>query len=185
MRTPLSSRPIRVPLRAFVAVGALVSTLSGACSGTSSNEVTPVPSAIVVRGGDVTRGLGCGAGATEAYRYAVVAYPAGQADRPFAGGLYDCFADATLVRPPVAFGTGITVEVFVFDKAAYDGARAAIESAGSNREALRAARPTWSTTCTAVYLPDVETFASCSAVASGSADAGATSNGGDGGDAGP
>lgn len=129
-----------------------------ACSGTTSSTTTAVEPAIVLRGTDLTRGLGCGTGATQVFKYAAVL---SQSGTPLAGGVYDCFADAAFVKPAVLFDSEVTVEVFLFTEAAFRAKSDAITSARSNKIQLAASSPTWTSQCTAVYRPDVLSYASC------------------------
>lgn len=179
---------MRKPLPAVVCAAVLgcAAIAAAACSGTTNSTTNPVPSAVAVRGSDVSSGIGCGTGAQDVFRYAAVVHRKDAPDPALAGGVYDCFADAQFVfntDAVVPFGTELQIDVLAWGKAAYDAARPAIDAAGTNEAALRAARPAWTQQCTVVYLPSVETFASCSApAASGGGDAGAEA-GADGGTA--
>lgn len=147
--------------------------MSAACSGTTNSSAAPVPAAIVVRGTDATRGLGCGTGAGDVYKYVAIATAAGQ---PLGRGVYDCFADATFIRPNVPFYSTVEVSLFVYSQPAFTSSQGQIEAAGVDRTALARTAPTWTAACTATYLPDVETFAACARpTADASSDAGTAS----------
>ena len=133
-----------------------------ACSGSTTSTTTAVEPAIVLRGTDLTSGLGCGTGPTQVFKYATVL---SQFGTPLAGGVYDCFADAAFVKPPVALDSEVTVEVFLFTEAAFRAAGDAVTTARTNKAQLAASNPTWTSSCTAVYRPDVLTFASCARAA--------------------
>lgn len=169
---------------ARLAGSALLSGLLGACSGSSTTVSNPVTPAVLVRADDLTRGLGCGAGATQVWKYAAVLVrpgtSPGEADTLVAGGLYDCFADAAFVTPPVPSDAPLALDVYLFNRAAFEGPsfqaqQAAIAAAPSNREALAKASPTWTTRCRATYLPDVVSYASCDAATATRAADGTTS----------
>src|SRR5690606_24201914 len=87
---------------------------------------------------------------------------------PVTAGIYDCFADGTFVELPQTGGSfTFRLDVFVYNEASYAAARAAIEGAGTNGDALRATQPTWTTVCTATQQRDVQTLAVCDPLFSG------------------
>ncbi len=139
-----------------------------ACSGSSSTSGIPPITGIVVRAETLTTGRGCGPGPTQLFKYAAVVYSFNTDTKKFdqvvTGGLYDCFADGTFVElKPVDPAGGFTfeLEVFGFTQAAYAAQKPVIDAAGSDAVKLRAASPTWTTTCTATQQQDVQSLAVC------------------------
>jgi hypothetical protein len=113
-----------------------------ACSGTTTSDVIPPITGIVVRAETLTLGRGCGRAPGQVFKYAAVAYgyngsdfPApAQAEKlahdnpekfsPVTAAIYDCFTDGTFVQlPPQPTPNGILtyrLELYVFDATAYD-----------------------------------------------------------------
>jgi hypothetical protein len=142
----------------------LMVLLPSACTGTSgTGGISPI-TGILVRSESLVSGRGCGEGATALFRYAAVVTDEG--GTPLVGGAYDCFADAGFtfgnLRPNGA--TKYKVFVFAFNRTAFDAQRSSVDGAGANLGALRALRPTWTTTCEATPLPDVQVLAVCPAL---------------------
>ena len=112
-----------------------------------------------MRAQDLTAGAGCGTGPGQVYKYAAVL-----AD-PHFGRVYDCFADAAFVNlPGTSDGGAYSLEVFLYDKAAYDANADFIESAAgaSNAiDALSQVPATWTTSCTATQTLNIQTVAQC------------------------
>lgn len=168
---------------ALVAMAAVVA----ACADSSDNGFTNPTTGILVRAESVTAGKGCGTAATNVYKYAVVVfgYTAGPAtDRasytfPLYGNVYDCFADGEFINLPAVAGSfTYRLEVYAFNRAAYDASRGVIEGAAGNcattgctntdaSTGLPSASPTWTTVCTATQQPQVETLAFCDPLSAG------------------
>ena len=163
-----------------LAWAALASSLL-ACSGTSATTGVPPVTGVVVRAETVTAGLGCGRGDGEVFKYAAVVLgrgPGGAFDQPVAAGVYDCFANAAFVELPLVGGSNeYEVQVYAFNERAYLASQASIDAstagdpagAAASIATLRAASPTWTTTCSATQIEDVQALAVCAPVASSTA----------------
>jgi hypothetical protein len=145
-----------------------------ACSGTSSVGTSSFEPAVVVRGSDVSRGLGCGTGATQVLEYAAVAARASApgASAPeeiVGGGVFDCYADATFLRLPSTLANqALDIDIYLYNQVAvssgaFQAQRDALRAGPPSRAALEGAQPTWRSRCRVTYLPDVVTYASCDA----------------------
>ena len=147
-----------------------------ACSGSSSSTGIPPITGIVIRAETLTTGRGCGRGPAQLFKYAAIVYGytdgptdvKGSYRTPITSGVYDCFTDGTFVElPETAGSTTFRLDVFAYSEPAYTAARAAIEGAGTNGDALRATSPTWTTVCSATQLRDVQALAVCDPLVSG------------------
>ncbi len=140
-----------------------------ACSGSgSSDSVSPI-TGVTVRAETVTGGKGCGRGATQVFKYAVIvrripiapdASPIDPVEDRKKGGdevasnVYDCFTDATFVELPSDenyYGRYV-LDVYAFNETAYvaAGGDAAVRQAAQNyNEFEKRTNPTWKTTCLA------------------------------------
>jgi hypothetical protein len=148
-----------------------------ACGGSGSTTGIPPITGIIIRAETLTSGRGCGRGPTQLFKYAAIVYgyAEGPADvkgsyrTPVTAGVYDCFADGTFVELPETGGsTTFRIDVFGYTEPAYTSARDVIENAGTNGTALRdSTKPTWTTSCTATQLRDVQALAVCEPLVSG------------------
>jgi hypothetical protein len=179
-----------------VAVGVSLATIGlVACSGTSSVGTSSFEPAVVVRGSEVARGLGCGAGPTQVLQYAAIATrasatgatTAGAPEEIVGGGVFDCYADATFLRlPSTLVNQALDIDVYLYNQVAvssgaFQAQRDALRVVPPSRVALEGAQPTWRSRCRVTYLPDVVTYASCDAATVASAagaDAGADAGSG-------
>lgn len=147
-----------------------------ACSGTSSTSVQPT-TGILVRAETLTTGRGCGRSPSNLFKYAIVVFGYDSGDplattsytRPVAANVFDCFTDGTFIElAPVEGNSRYRLEVYAYNEPAFTAARAAIESAGTNRAKLRdETAPTWTTECTATQQRDVQALALCAPLAPG------------------
>jgi hypothetical protein len=170
-------RLVGLRFRWFVAAILLAClTLFVACSGSGSSTGIPPITGIVIRAETLTTGRGCGRAPNQLFKYAAIVYgytdgPAdvkGSYRTPVTAGIYDCFADGTFVELPQTGGSfTFRLEVFAYSELAYLAARATIEGAGTNGDALRTTDPTWTTACTATQLRDVQALAVCDPLVSG------------------
>lgn len=146
---------------AVLLVGAGASVV--ACeTGTSADQA--VVTSLTVRAADVTRSIGCGRRPGEVYKYVAVGRPVTENGLGNAeiGGLFDCFADATFVAPPLRPLTTYEVTVTLFDLRGYEAQAAAIDAALANVGALRELPGSLGTlTCTGTVRDNVQAFAAC------------------------
>lgn len=162
---------------------------------TSSNTAVTSITGVLVRAETLTAGRGCGPQASQVFKVAAVVYGRDDATNertvPVAANTYDCFSDVTFVDlPPSPQGNvDYRIDVFLYNRDAYeaqegvvDGARAATSAeTEAVRTALATTTATWSTSCLATQLPNVQSLAVCDPVAAGSPGEGD----GDGGSTGP
>ena len=166
---------------ASVAAGALL--LGNACGSTSTDTLFPPITGVTVQAESLTTGRGCGIGATQIFKYAVVVTARGSYA---AANLYDCFTDGTFVALPDIGIESYGLQVLAYNRAAFDASgpagvstiidrmnanRALIlaDAGGANESAAIAAdlvllgntNPTYSTTCTAGQLQLVQSLAAC------------------------
>jgi hypothetical protein len=160
-----------------------------ACSGTTSTTPNPV-TGVVVRAETVTTGRGCGTGATQVFKYAVVVFgfTAGDPDAgasysaPITANVFDCFTDGAFFNlAPTNGSATYRLEVYIYNEATYD---AASNPAGGNKidqaasvldtNALRTTTPTWTTECRVSQLQNVEAPALCDPVTAGLGGVGVT-----------
>lgn len=176
----------------FVACACTVSFL--ACSDAGSTAGVPPITGIVVRAETLTTGRGCGTRGDQVFRYAAIVYGYDGTDNannltvPRAANVFDCFTDGTFVQlTPVNGRLDFRVDVFVYNEQAYLAQKAVVDSASAPeppppdpdaaapppapaaavKQALEASLPTWSTTCTASQLQDVQVLAVCDPLAAG------------------
>lgn len=145
---------------AWAGLGAMAACLGAfACSSAATGLGVVPATGITVRAQDLTAGVGCGTGPGQVYKYAAVL-----AD-PRVGRVYDCFADAAFVNLPSTSDAGAySVQIFIYDKTAYDANADFIESAAgaSNAiDALSQVPATWTTSCTATQTLNIQTVAEC------------------------
>lgn len=150
---------------------------SACSSGTTTTAVLPI-TGVTVRAEAVTRGRGCGPGATEIFKYVVVAFgrnPNNTAsyDQFLAGNVYDCFLDAQFAQLPASGGTtDYQLRIYAYNQAAFLAAGdARVRAAAGNPADLPATNPTLSTTCVAQQIQDVQTLAVCQPLAAGASGA--------------
>lgn len=183
-------RPLFVALfTVAMLIGATFGVLPACGSSASTNFITPV-TGVTVRAETLTSGRGCGPGATQLFKYAVVVFARGAYA---AGNVYDCFTDGTFVDLPNIKPELYSLEVFAFNRVAFlaaggDGINAIFRRLDANQLALgvdggdhvaqqaaidadlkliRALTPTYSTTCTGQQLELVQTLAVCKALQTG------------------
>ncbi|MBS2019856.1 MAG: hypothetical protein JST00_43740 [Deltaproteobacteria bacterium] len=163
-----------------LATGASVGAALGgvACSGTSSTEtVTPITS-IAVRAESVIAGKGCGRGAGQVFKYAVLVGKldpttptAFRNENKLAANVYDCFTDGTFVDLPTTDNTGygeFAVLVYAFNEAAWRAAGGdgpVLQATDDANTFVQKTNPTWSTKCDAAQQPLVQTIARCNPLA--------------------
>ena len=177
-----------LPGAAFAA-GAVL--LGLACGSTSTETLFPPITGVTVKAESLTSGLGCGTGATQIFKYAVVvSTPVPNAvDAPpvyAASNLYDCFTDGTFVDLPDIGTAQYDIKVYAYSRAAFTAAGADVvativnrmnanrvlilaDAGGPSEQAaiaadlvlLRSTNPTYSTTCSASQLQLVQSLAAC------------------------
>ena len=145
---------------ACVVLGAVAASFGALACSSAANALGVVPTTgITVRAQDLTVGAGCGTGPGQVYKYAAVL-----AD-PHYGRVYDCFADAAFVNlPGTSDGGPYSLEIFLYDKAAYDANADFIEAAAGASNAIAALSQvpsTWTTSCTATQTLNIQTVAQC------------------------
>lgn len=135
------------------------------CTGsTGSGGISPI-TGILVRSETLVSGRGCGTSGTQLYRYVALVSDK-DTGSVLAGGSYACYADAAFT-----FGNLIPdgqkkylVYIFAFNRGAYElqnaGTRA-IDTPALDVSSLRRSKPTWTTTCEATPLPNVQVLAVC------------------------
>jgi hypothetical protein len=173
-------------LTACSALALLASGASGAAGlGCGSSDATAilVPiTGVTVRAESITTGLGCGRASNQIFKYAVVVFgpnpmALGTFDTPLAGNVYDCFSDGLFVNLPATAGsTDYRLSVYAYNAQAYEAAtdakiRAALS--GANAATLAATSPTFTTTCSATEIPDVQSLAVCQPLVAGAGGVGA------------
>jgi hypothetical protein len=188
-RRIVSSR--RAPrARAAAAVGALgvLAGAAAACSGSTTSSVPPT-TGILIRAETLTGGKGCGPGPSQIYRYAVIVFGYGAGDpaepasydAPVTSNVFDCYTDGPFISLPSKDGnTTFRLEVFAYDRAAYEAARSVVDAAGDADTGrlpgysaeLKETKPTWTTECSATQLENVEALASCRPLAAGASGVG-------------
>lgn len=157
-----------------------------ACGSSGTTETLPPITGIVVRAETLTTGYGCGPSATQVFKYLVVVFAANPADagpdagtvqdEPLAASVYDCFADGQFVDLPTVGGNArYALQVYIYNAAAY--AAAAERSVDLKGIAARHAKaeiadlpktnPTFTTTCEALQLQDVQSLAVCQPLSTG------------------
>jgi hypothetical protein len=155
------------------ALGALlaaVASITTACeTGTSADQA--VVTSLTIRAADVTGSIGCGRRPGEVYKYVAVGRARdneGNLGNAEFGGLFDCFADATFVAPPLRSLVTYDVTVTLYDLRGYEAQAAAIDAALANVGALRELPGSLGElTCTGTVRDNVQAFAACSAPSGG------------------
>lgn len=159
---------------------------------TSSNTAVASITGVVVRAETLTRGRGCGPEASQVFKVAAVVYGTDDASNeltvPIAANTYDCFSDVTFVELPASSRGSVDyrIDVFLYNRDTYEAQKAVVDGASAStsaetaavRTSLDAAPPTWSTSCRATQVSNVQSLAVCDPVT-----AGAPSDGGE--DSGP
>ncbi|MDB5218099.1 MAG: hypothetical protein JWO86_6026 [Myxococcaceae bacterium] len=152
-----------------------------ACGSSATTAILAPITGITVRAEDVTVGLGCGPGNSQIFRYAVIVFGRNPAnltafDTYLAGQIYDCFSDGLLVNLPASAGsTDYHLQVYAYSAASYQAATdAKIRAAVLNPATLPATNPTFSTTCTATEIPEVQSLAVCEPLVVGAGAVGVT-----------
>lgn len=173
-------------LTACAALALLASGASGAaglgCGSSAATTILVPITGVTVRAESITSGLGCGRGSTQLFKYAVVVFgpnpmALGSFDTPLASNVYDCFSDGLFVNLPATAGnTDYRLSVYAYNAQAYEAAtdakiRAAL--AGANAATLAATSPTFTTTCSATEVPDVQSLAVCQPLVAGAGGVGA------------
>jgi hypothetical protein len=146
-------RPLVVAIAGCVAVTSSFVACDDATNlDVSASNVT----SLVVLSESITHGLGCGEGASQIYKYAVVVASREEQPRNLASGIYDCFADATITNlgTPEGASLDFRVEIYAFNKAAYDAqfegkTHSTLSGELLAVENVRKLNPTWSTQCVA------------------------------------
>jgi hypothetical protein len=164
-------------LTACSALALLASGAAELACGSSDATAILVPiTGVTVRAESITTGLGCGRASTQIFKYAVVVLgpnpmALGTFDTPLAGNVYDCFSDGLFVNLPATAGsTDYRLNVYAYNAQAYEAAtdakiRAAL--AGANLTTLAGTSPTFTTTCNATEIPDVQSLAVCQPLVAG------------------
>ncbi|MDF2696450.1 MAG: hypothetical protein K0S65_4833 [Labilithrix sp.] len=176
-------------VRFFAIVLALVTLLvAGAlasCSSSSSTGLTPT-TGILIRAETLTSGRGCGPDSTQLFKYVAIVFQYDGGDASDRGSytsvhttnVFDCYTDGAFISLPPSVGgnSSFRLEVFAYNREAYEATRATIDEArdlGRRDPAKLAAlstfsttlrettTPTWTTECTATQQPDVQALASC------------------------
>lgn len=144
------------------------------CSGTSASDTLTPITGITVRAETLTADRGCGRGPTQIFKYAVVVLgrnPKTLAfDQQVSSGVYDCFTDAQFVNLPSSGGSfDFTLQIFAYNATAYQAAGdAQVKDAAVSAAKLPATNPTFTTTCTAQELDQVQSLAACQPLVPGS-----------------
>lgn len=145
-----------------------------ACSGTGATDTLSPITGITVRAETLTTGRGCGRGPTQIFRYAVAVLgrdPNNLASFTsfIAGNVYDCFSDAQFTNVPASGGSfDYRLQVVAYTEAAYLAAGdARIRAAAVNPADLAPTNPTFSTTCTAQEVAEVQALAACDPLSPG------------------
>ena len=167
-------------LTACSALALLASGAAGAaglaCGSSSATAILVPITGVTVRAESITTGLGCGRGSSQIFKYAVVVYgpnpmALGTFDTPLASNVYDCFSDGLFANLPATAGsTDYALSVYAYNAQAYEAAtdakiRAAL--AGASSTTLAATSPTFTTTCSATEIPDVQALAVCQPLVAG------------------
>jgi len=170
----------RVALAAPVALAALALAVGASgCGGSASSEVVAPLTGFTVRAESVTTGKGCGRGGSQVFKYVVLAFPEGLSDGALAANTYDCFADGTFVSLESNAERRYSLQVYAYNEAAFRAAETAgaLQSVGetpvpaSVLPSIRGSQPSWSTTCEAIQILDVQAVAACRPLLDGAAGA--------------
>lgn len=177
VRTSLLSIPALAP-----ALALLVSAAAPLACGSSDTTATLVPiTGITVRAETLTADLGCGPANSQIFKYAVVVFGKnpnglGVFDTYLASNVYDCFSDGLFVDLPTSGGvTDYSLQIYAYSAPSYQaaGGDATVRAAVLNPTALPATNPTYTTTCTATEIGDVQALALCKPLSLGASAVGA------------
>jgi hypothetical protein len=159
-------------LTACSALALLASGVSGAaglgCGSSAATTILVPITGVTVRAESITTGLGPNPMAIGAL---------GSFDTPLASNVFDCFSDGLFVNLPATAGsTDYKLSVYAYSAQAYEAAtdakiRAAL--AGTDAATLAATSPTFTTTCSATEIPDVQSLAACQPLVAGAGGVGA------------
>jgi hypothetical protein len=178
------ARPLFVALFTVAMLTGAIGGMLPACGSTATTDIITPITGVTVRAEMLTAGRGCGTGATQLFKYAVVVFARGAFA---AGNLYDCFTDGTFVELPNIAPDVYMLDVVAFNNVAFvaaggNGISAIFQRLNENHLALgvdggdhvaeqaaidadlqliRALNPTYSTTCTGQQLELVQTLAVC------------------------
>ena len=159
-----------------------------ACNDTTTTAVEPT-TGILIRSEQLLAGRGCGVGATQIFKYAVVVFrydgsgdPVDRAhyNQPYTSNVFDCYVDGEFVDL-VGVGTDGTfrLEVYAYNADSYNAAANTIVAAGSKTSDLKnLTKPTYTTQCTATQSVNVEQLAQCDPLSAGLAGVGTLPDGG-------
>jgi hypothetical protein len=161
------ARTLLLPIASISAL--LVSVAAPLACGSSAATATLLPiTGITVRAENLTVGLGCGHANSQIFRYALVVFGRNPSatntfDVYIASNIYDCFSDGMFVDLPASGGnTDYMLQVYAYNEANYLAAGdAKIRAAVANPTTLPATNPTYTTTCTATEIGDVQALAVC------------------------
>jgi hypothetical protein len=175
--------PVAPALVPALAISALALALG--CGSSAATTVLVPITGITVRAESLTANLGCGTANAQIFKYAVVVLGKnpnglGAFDTYIASNVYDCFSDGQFVNLPASGGvTDYALQIYAYSAPSYQaaGGDAAVRAAVLNPGALPATNPTYSTTCTATEIGDVQALAVCKPLAVGAAGAGAVATG--------
>ncbi len=148
--------------------GLSLAALTACETGTATDEA--IITSVTVRASDITRGLGCSERAGQVYKYAVIAHVVasnGSRGAIVETKLADCFADATFIDPPIVSDTSYVLDVYLYDRAGFDGQPSLASIVASPPSPADAADPValpgafGKLTCTVTALFQVQAFSSC------------------------
>ncbi len=184
--------------RILTVVSLLVLAVVAACSGSTSSTLPPT-TGILIRAETLTGGKGCGSEPSQIFKYAVVVYGfdgAGDPAQPSSyhavvtSNVFDCYTDGAFISlPAINDSSTFRLEVFAYNRAAYDAARSVVDTAsvvGRARTAddrlrlealsgeLLRTSPTWTTQCSATQQENVQALASCRPLGGGTSGIGGT-----------
>jgi hypothetical protein len=178
-------------LLAVLGVSAVALSLGAvaACSGTTSDTTSTI-TGVLIRAETLTAGRGCGRSPSQVFKYAAVVFAESSSDPakpeyalPLTASVFDCYADGAFVNvppSPVNGSSAYKIELYVYDEADFTPKAAIIGGAlgaTPNTQQLREnAPPTWSTTCYATQVQDVQSLAVCDPIQFGLAGVGLTSS---------
>jgi hypothetical protein len=142
------------------------STLTGCPNGDSGLVYTPI-TGIKVEASTLVAGYGCGRGAGQVFRYAVVLTyddEAGPQSVPAYSGVFDCYTDAIFsnLQADDSGSLSFYLNVYAYDQASYPAALddlAFADDAGAVEQVAAAAN--WTTTCTATQQSGISAVALC------------------------
>lgn len=156
--------------RLFVIALAFALAIAGivACSSDTATGVPPT-TGIIIRAETLSGDRGCGKGPTQLFKYAAIVYTDdggdGASNAFVTSNLFDCYADGRFVALLNGGTANFNIDIFAYTEPAYRAASAIIDRL--NPEALRTTAPSWTTSCKATQLVDVETLANCNPLRAG------------------